>query len=73
MNICLEDMEIDPVHAIDVQNPPDIDTSQDTTQDEADLEVRPNNLSITTDNGSISTGKLLTLLQFIQFRPDLNM
>ncbi len=52
-------MEIDPVHAIDVQNPPDIDTSQDTTQDEADLEVRPNNLSLTTDNGSISTGKLL--------------
>ena len=58
-NICPEDMEVDPIPASDVQNPPDIDSTRENTEVEADLVVRLNNLSSTTDIGDItSTGKL---------------
>ena len=52
-------MEVDPIPASDVQNPPDIDSTRENTEVEADLVVRLNNLLSTTDIGDItSTGKL---------------
>ena len=62
-----EDMEIDPIPASDVQDPPDISPTLGNTEDEADLELGSNNLSFITDIGDNtleSTGKLLTILQF---------
>jgi len=65
-------MEIDPIPASDVQDPPDISPTLGNTEDEADLEVGSNNLSFITDigdntlesTGLESTGKLLTILHF---------
>ena len=59
-------MEVDTIPARDTQNP--LDVTRDTTADEADLGVRPDNLSSTTDIGDITrTGKLLTFLHVFQF------
>lgn len=59
-------MEVDTIPARDAQNP--LDVTRDTTADEADLGVRPDNLSSTTDIGDITrTGKLLTFLHVFQF------
>ena len=59
-------MEVDTIPARYAQNP--LDVTLDTTADEADLGVRPDNLSSTTDIGDITrTGKLLTFLHVFQF------
>ena len=59
-------MEVDTIPARDAQNP--LDVTRDTTADEADLGVRPDNLSSTTDIGDITrTGELLTFLHVFQF------
>ena len=67
IDISSEDMEIDPIPASDVQDPPDISPTLGNTEDEADLEVGSNNLSFITDIGDNtleSTGKLFTILHF---------